>query len=109
MTSTTPKPRAGELVPETVDEYLTSDWGILRAVEELIVERDALAAQLETCKAAHMSNCLDADKLRTLVRSFREALEDIVERDCAYGNSYGDRTVRECASIARSALAKHGR
>jgi len=41
---------------------------------------DALAAQLETCKEAHMSNCLDADKLRTRIAELRRITDEMVNR-----------------------------
>lgn len=67
-------------------------------------EVDALAAQLETCKAAHMSNCLDADKLRAQKMELREALESIL---AAADNSPGIWTpMIEPFKIARAALAK---
>jgi hypothetical protein len=68
--------------------------------EAMKVERDFLAAQLETCKAAHMSNCLDADKLRTRIAELREVLEHVC--DTISGPAPALRRAREI-------LAKHGR
>lgn len=67
---------------------------MFRLAEAAATERDTLREQLETCKAAHMSNCLDADKLRSRISLLREALEEIANHE----------GVSEI--IARAALAK---
>jgi hypothetical protein len=82
----------------------TNLQAILRMIDgdlpRFIAERDHLVAQLETCKAAHMSNCLDADKLRTRIAELREVLEHVC--DTISGPAPALRRAREI-------LAKHGR
>jgi hypothetical protein len=95
-----PQPRAGEHVPCRHGIYSNRVCEICAEADPLIAERDSLAAQLETCTAAHMSNCLDADKLRTRIAELREVLEHVC--DTISGPAPALRR-------ARGILAKHGR